>query len=271
MIDNLTIKALQEINEKFNPDYKIYGQTNEDLDALFENFDFNNKEVLSVLGSSDQLLCSYFYGAKQVDTFDRNITAAYYYYFRKWLINYTNEIYPFFYSYLNKYKEMVNNINPSNDIEQEAKRFWKLVLNNGFKEYDYFEYSAYCQRNKFEKDENFIKDIYKKEMVFKNFNMFEPINLNKKYDIIIVSNMIEYLERNKQNLIIIRNNLEKLLKDNGIVICSFIVNDTKSKNFLYQKEILTQNKLEYQTHYEYYEPLLGRTNESGYSYKLKKN
>ena len=74
-------------------DAKMYSQTNEDLDALFCNFDFNNKEVLSVLASSDQMLNCYYMGAKNVDTFDKNERAAYYYYFRKWFINNYNDVY----------------------------------------------------------------------------------------------------------------------------------------------------------------------------------
>ena len=93
--------------------YKIFSQTNENLDALFKNFDFKNKEVLSVLGSSDQMLASYYYGAKSVETFDRNLYAAYYTYFRKWLVNATGYSYPSYFNnvYYNNCLKIVKEMN----------------------------------------------------------------------------------------------------------------------------------------------------------------
>ena len=100
--------------------------------------------------------------------------------------------------------------------------------------------------------------------------MFDKVDINKKYDLVIVSNMLEYLEGNVESLVRVRNNLEKLLKDDGQVICSFIVNDHLCDRFLVEKEVFTDGNLEFENYYKYYEPLIGKNNEAGYSYKLKR-
>ena len=52
---------------------QVYFETNEDLDKIFKNVDFNDKDVLSVLSSSDQLFKLGQYNIKSIDTFDKNI------------------------------------------------------------------------------------------------------------------------------------------------------------------------------------------------------
>lgn len=250
----------------------IYTQTNENLDELFKHFDFNNKEVLSVLGSSDQMIASYYYGAKSVDTFDRNLRAAYYTYFRRWLINTTGESYPSYFNNVNLANciRIAKEAIPKESYEAMAKKFWMTTFGNDFKQYAVFEYLPYCERNLFEKDKDLIKEVLNKRLNFQHIDMFQKQDIDKKYDIIILSNMLEYLEGNEELLINVRNNLERLLRDNGKVICSYICLDHDEDNFKKEVEILTQGSLEYDQHYEYYEPLIGSNREAGYSYTKKR-
>lgn len=60
---------------------KIYRNTNENLSKIFSNYNFENKNVLSVLASGDQVFSSYYLGANNVDTFDSNILTYYYFFF----------------------------------------------------------------------------------------------------------------------------------------------------------------------------------------------
>ena len=64
---------------------RLYFNSNEDLDALLSKFDFRDKDILTVLASSDQLFYFYDKGARIVDTFDINKLTFYYYFLRKQL------------------------------------------------------------------------------------------------------------------------------------------------------------------------------------------
>ncbi len=251
---------------------KIYTQTNENLDELFKHFDFNNKEVFSVLGSSDQMIASYYYGAKSVDTFDRDLRAAYYTFFRRWLINSTGEAYPSYFNNvnLNNCTRIAKEAIPQESFEAMAKKFWMTTFGNNFNQYAVFEYLPYCERNLFEKDKDLIKEVLNRRLNFQHINMFQKLDIDKKYDILVLSNMLEYLKGNEELLINVRNNIERLLKDNGKVICSYICLDHEEDNFKKEVEILTQGSLEYDQHYEYYEPLIGSNRDAGYSYTKKR-
>lgn len=262
----------QSVNVKSVKDSKIYTQTNENLDELFKHFDFKDKEVLSVLGSSDQMLAAYYYGAKSVDTFDRNLRAAYYTYFRRWLINSTGESYPSYFNNvnLNNCTRIAKEAIPQESCEAMAKKFWMTTFSDNFKQYAVFKYLPYCERNLFEKDKDLIKEVLNRKLSFRHADIFQRLDINKKYDIIILSNMLEYLEGNEELLINVRKNLEELLRDNGRVICSYFCLDHKEKNFKKEVDILTQGSLKYDQYYEYYEPLIGSNRESGYSYTKKR-
>lgn len=250
----------------------INRQSNDSIDEIFKNFDFNNKEVLTVLGSSDQMIASYYYGAKNVDTFDRNIRAIYYYYFRKWLANSTDSSYP---NFLNKsnvdlYLKIVKEVYPKSVYEAMAKKYWITALSSNFREYDYFEYSSYYKNFEFQKDEEFISKTLNRDINFTTMDMFKNVSLNKKYDIVILSNMLEYLDGDIESLKIVRNNLQALLNDGGHVICSYIANDHLDLNNIKEKSILTQEELQYEGYYTHYELLNGKTNDIGYSYTKKR-
>ena len=64
---------------------RLYFCSNEPLELLFNNFSVEGKDVLTVLGSSDQLFHTIDRGANSVDTFDRNPYTKYYYYLRSYV------------------------------------------------------------------------------------------------------------------------------------------------------------------------------------------
>ena len=75
------IDILQDRPKSKNPIcFKMYKGTNENLTKIFRRYDFKDKDVLSVLSSSDQMMSSYYLGASNVDTFDRNFTPYLFFY-----------------------------------------------------------------------------------------------------------------------------------------------------------------------------------------------
>ena len=87
--------AKQLINEDYGSlgYHKVYYSSNEYLPQLFNQFSIKDKDVFTVVGSGDQVLYSYYKGARSVDTYDINILTKYYYYLRKWCLEETKEFY----------------------------------------------------------------------------------------------------------------------------------------------------------------------------------
>lgn len=71
------------VNNLFTKHSRIYPFTNENLNGCFDNFDFNNRNCLTVLGSSDQALDMCLRGACEITTFDINILTKYLFYLKK--------------------------------------------------------------------------------------------------------------------------------------------------------------------------------------------
>ena len=146
---------------------KIYFETNEDLDKLLRKVNFTDKDVLSVLSSSDQLFKINSLNIKSIDTFDKNILTYYYFFIRMWTIKYMKELYPTG-LILNDYEwieELLLSINPESIEEKDALFFWKSLLNKRV------DFSKMFIRDQ-EKGLNFSKDIEK-------YNVPSKINLKR--------------------------------------------------------------------------------------------
>lgn len=68
---------------KYIKDYsKIYTFTTENISGYINYFDFNNKSLLTVGSSGDQILNSFYNGARDITLFDINEYAKYYTYLK---------------------------------------------------------------------------------------------------------------------------------------------------------------------------------------------
>lgn len=268
------IELAMKAGQSFDKNMLIYKGTNENLKDIFNKYDVKDKDVLTVLASSDQALACYYCGAKTIDAFDRSYLTLYYYYLRKWLILYKNELYPT-YKFLSftghgdiELYKLVCSIKVNSKREEEAKIFWKKFMEfNQYKSNLLFE-DRYCEEEKPYTNAKQIKGFYDKEIVFNMFDISNRINLNKQYDVIYLSNMLEYKEI-EDNRNTIRINLENLLKDGGIAICTYKI---KKKNDLWHlKEIneLTKGFLRLDHEYKHYEPLAGKKVDLAYSYRKR--
>jgi len=73
---DISLKIIQA--EKFSPFSYIYPFTNENIKAYYKHFNFNEKSILTVSSSWDHLLNAFFYWAKKVTCFDKNMLANFY-------------------------------------------------------------------------------------------------------------------------------------------------------------------------------------------------
>ncbi len=229
-----TIKDNTKLKKHF---IYIYIFTNENIKACFNHFDFKNKDVLSVLASSDQVFDMFLRGAKSIDTFDINPLCKYYFALKKAAIlaldraDFIN-----FFSYSNPnflndfiFKEISKNLKNDNYI------FWETLFNHKNKDdlYRLFELDLANQTLYLSDNENYKllqSKINLLSVRFTNCDIYDLINiLDNKYDIIYLSNILGRLgfksnflnNESMNNFISFLNSLSKYLKDNGEIIANY--------------------------------------------------
>lgn len=213
------------LNRELDGYDRICYSTNEDLLSCLKNLKLFKKTVLSVMGSCDQVYTFNYCGAI-VDSFDKNILSLYYYYLRRWNILYGEDIYPLALINNNYFDlEMIlDEVNPINDDESIALKFWKMHINDKTDFSKLFFHMDVMGNTIFTEREDLLGTV-KKEPNFINMDLFKPQILDKKYEIIYISNIIEWRRNRKDFLIQLRDNLDNLLDKNGIIICTNIANN----------------------------------------------
>ena len=218
----------------------LYYSSNEDFDGLFSQFNLKDKSILSIIGSRDQAFYFYNMGCESVDLYDINIVTIYYYFLRLWCIKYMGDLYPDL--NLAYVRRLLSNVQPSNPFEENACNYWIKMMN--IFEFDYeleslFFIGSVKMLEKYINDNSFlIQRIMSKNINFTPMDITKPINLEKKYDMVFVSNISEYIKSNHQ-FRVFSDNLEKVLKQDGVVVGSNVmrvypqINEIRilSKNF----------------------------------------
>ena len=237
----------------------VYPYSNEKLNVLFKNLNLKDKDVLTVAGSGDHAFYSYNNGANNVDLFDINCLAKYYYYLRIWIIKYYNSFYfddiSNFKHYID-FSEYFNNlfclVNPTSEDEKKAHEYWKLLYeqcsikwkNNGI---------GYFLRNKlFRADTeriNLISDlsVIKDKITNNNFNFYNcditgnQTGIDKVYDVIFLSNIFEYLD--DEESIRLKNNICRLIKNDGYIVLSNVRENLSQINERFLSDVFSFEKL----------------------------
>ena len=254
----------------------LYPESNEHLCEIFNNVDVSGKDIFTVLGSSDQALSCYYCGAKTIDTFDMVHPSLWYGYLRKWIILNQNRFYPSYHFFTDGDEELYNlicKIVPTNQDEADAQLFWKLYLSKEPHRYmtNYFLFNApICSQDKpFLDDIDSVKHFYDNPISFKHLNICKPIDTDKQYDVVILSNILEHTVRDKEK-VTARENVESLLKDNGIAVCSSLIYNLDTPFHKHEVDVLISNDLELVAEYQDYEELVGRNRDIAYVYQKKK-
>lgn len=214
-------------NEKLNSNEydKVYYMTNEDLVDVYSDMDFRGKDVLSVLASSDQVLTARFLDAKTVDAFDKNRLTIYYFYLRLWSIKYYKELYPPI-SEPQVMKDLLRQVIPRNQMEEKALIFFQKHLEEGSNLEFFFHdeglqpmgYTLFSEARELEK-------CLSPELSFTRMDMFERQEVTKQYDIILMSNILDWAWSADNSIAVLKaaRNLSKMTRKNGVVICSNLI------------------------------------------------
>jgi len=229
---NIT-KAKSIINEqnKFIQNYgimdKIEPFTTQNIKGLLNEFNLQNKKVLTILGNSDQLIDMCLIGVNDINTFDINPLTKYYYNLKKaaLLSNITREQFLEYFCYY--HYPFYNGINKRSFntetfekicqyLEEESYKFWSCL----YDEYNHLQirngkslflgnelpYKILIQTiNYLNNNTNFYitkERIKNLNLSFINEDVRKLSNvLNEKYDFIFLSNIIEYLFKTNLNSI----------------------------------------------------------------------
>lgn len=202
----------------------VYFCSNERLDDIFYGMDFTGKKVLSVLASGDQAFYFYDHNAEKVDVFDKNKLTIFYYYFRIWLIEVFNMFNIHYDIEISKVKELLKKVEPKDDNEKNAYKFWTKYVRLCEKMNYRFQYLAAA----FVSDNNIIDNLdkLKEKLKLRDFTFYDfdiaskNFQINKKYDVVYVSNIIDWLHEDEEECTNLVENLNNILEDDGLVICA---------------------------------------------------
>lgn len=239
---------------------RLYFSSNEDLKTVFSNFDFRDKDVLTVLASSDQLFHFFNMNAKSVETFDKNKLTIYYFYLRLWIIKYMKMYYP--YPIINNsfIVSLLLNVCPSSEEEERAVEYWqKYVMTfNTMDTCELFMMPASPFYNIIENFSSVEQRLDDKIPEFYNIDLFQDVEVDSQYDVIYKSNISEYI-KSEAELIRYRDNLYKMLRPGGMVISTNLMRSTItdeersafSEKFTYE-EVSSDNNFKKVPGYVYY-------------------
>lgn len=231
----------------------IYKQSNERMRDYLKYFK-NKQDMLTVIASSDQIINAILEGAKNIDAFDISSFPQYFMFLKfAALKSLTREEYiDFFLSEITtdeKYDDIYFDLIRKN-LPKESKEFWDSLFHfydwcdiyeSALFSSDPISNSYTIKENKYlEKDEyNKLKELIDKiNIKTHQCNFLElPEKLNKKYDLVYLSNIIYYV-----NILEYKKTLEKIdLKDNGEILTYFykkenhVLNYFKEKNYRFDQ------------------------------------
>jgi len=218
---------------------KIYFETNEDLDKIFKDIDFSDKDVLSVLASSDQLFKLNSLDTKSIETFDKNKLTYYYYYFRVWTIKYMKKLYPTALIIGDDYwiDTLLSLVNPETEEEKQALYFWDSLFK---KDVAFSRIFIWNKVALLDYNGDFSGCSIPSKLSFYNFDLFKNNKFDKRYDIAVISNILEWTHGDSRYIERLENNLSNLLNNGGLVLCSKIIYRNEV-NGICLKNILREN------------------------------
>ncbi len=240
-INCLNIIRGNKINSNFG---QVYRNTNENLSKILTHYDMKDKQILSVVASSDQVFSCYYLGAKKVDTFDSNKLTYYYFFLKKWTLLSTGKPY-----IPASNIELLKIIETHDDSLEEinASYFWKYVilqLDESLYYSKFFYKEGLLYDLPYQNDiQTLQKILVEKKPNYQQINLFNPIqNVTQKYQVIILSNILEYLYNDtwtSQYQSIAAKNINQLLENGGIAISSNLI------DYEYQGNPIFEHYFEY--------------------------
>ena len=206
---------------------KIYFHANDYLKKIFEDVCVNRCKVLTVTGSGDQAFYLYNAGCESLDLIDINKLTMYYFYLRKWVIQYLNQFYPD--EKINRFflNNLLSKVVPKSNDEYISLEYWKLFLKNidNINIENLFNFGMNTYINKID-DISLLRDkMGSINPRFYNKDLFEDIEgMDSDYNTIYTSNIADYKKPTVENFRPYLDNLCNLMGEYGDnVICANVL------------------------------------------------
>lgn len=265
------IKVANRILDGYGEDYAndkrnvIYNIATEEIDHFMPVLNVENKKILTVAGSGDQLLTCALNGAKSVDVFDINPLQIY---FTKLKVSAlkalgVGEFNDYFYKKLMFSRSLYNKVRDY--LDNSTTQFFDSLYKNGF------ESKFYRLMANENMDDSFsiIPSYTKEENYYITRNNLEKMDIKyitsdllkihkktkKEYDVIMLSNIYKWLYSNKyltaeekkdMFMKFVNTRLINLLSDDGIIQLYSSANGYKEKAL--EEECLKNDNMNYYTY-----------------------
>lgn len=188
---------------------KVYGFTNEFIAAYPEIYNFENADVLSVLGSGDQYFMSVLAGAKDVTLFDFNINAWYHFVLKFMAIRRLSyeEFWQFFIT------DNLNNLKLYSKIceylPKDVKKFFDIMkftclkfsnikiratFLDCLKKEDYLRMLPYLNEDNYYKLQELLNKKELPKCYVKDFVEIALSKERKDYDLLLLSNIYHWMD-----------------------------------------------------------------------------
>lgn len=183
-----------------------------------------NSSILTIVGSGDQYLNASLMGAKDIDVIDINKLAINYLRLKKAAVLALSkeEFYDFLTNNAKKYFLEVSKYLDSESIDFWSEYIKYFVFQTGIQGTpmfyprhhgsDYLIMNNYMQKGKYDELRNKLHNTFTGEEFHKDI---EDLYINKKYDKIFLSNVINYKPLNSHSIKMIKRLIDYNLKNNG--------------------------------------------------------
>lgn len=233
------------LNNCFHRYSAVYRQTNEPIRSYLADIDLQNKDALSVAGSGDFLLSLINKGARNIETFDISLFTKFYQEMKFSALKALNyeEFIRFFYGD-NCFDDHTYGL-ISNYFSDECLEFWDSLF-DFYDAFDIINSSLFMQQNISEnraiRNNSYLaseeeyeltkKSAKKTNFCFHNLDILKsPVTIQRKFDIILVSNIYDYSLKvwNSFDEFVneLRSKFKPMLKENGTIISTSFVQRLK--------------------------------------------
>ncbi len=240
-----------------------YAFSNENLNSMFERMNIEGKKVLTVGSSGDQAINASYYGAEEVTIIDASVFAKPYIQLKLAAMkNLSFDEFNYYFKTDNVFDHRLY-ARFSHDLDDESKMFWDTLFletpcndtlfSNIIKE---SEYTHHKKGSKFygnEEDYNKAKEAISKtkfNFITAEFAEFTEVLKDKgKFDLILLSNIFDYIEDNKVFTKVVKSLYDNHLAKNGAMQVDYVF-DKETENHILLEYMLKECEYKNMTHLE---------------------
>lgn len=201
----------------------VFSFTNENVASFNSLYNFNNANVLSVLGSGDQYFSSLLYGAKDIELYDINESTWDFFllkYYGIMIFSY-EEFYNYFivkkFDDLKNFKRIISYLpqdvaNRLSNLYQKHNGLSPLLFSDDYTFFEVGDYIPYLNREKYYQLQSLLLNRSLPTFYLTNLKNLPYQVSNRSYDIILTSNIFDWMYHpnpNEQSIIEYKELLNK--------------------------------------------------------------